>query len=152
MNFRNLSRFLLRCAVGVMLLSGNTAFAAGLAAQSSEDGGVTIAIQPVDVGPEAQDWTFEVTLSTSGQALRDDLLRSAYLLNRAAKRDEAPIAWKVDAPAARRIKGVLRFKPLKPMPTAIELRIQRAGEAAPRVYRWDLDCPCKDPDMHPSRA
>jgi hypothetical protein len=36
------------------------------------------------------------------------------------------------------------------MPAAIELRIQRLGEKAPRMFRWDLDRPCNDPKMHSS--
>ena len=113
---------------------------------------MTIAVKPIDVGSEARDWTFRVALRSSGRLLRDDLLRSAYVLNRAAKRDELPVAWEIDASAGRERKGILHFKAIKPMPAAIELRIQRVGEAAPRVYRWDLDCPCNDPKMHPKRA
>jgi hypothetical protein len=152
MNLRNSIRFLLCNLAGAAMLFGTAASAADLAAQSSEDGGVTIAVKPVDVSADAATWSFQVTLSSSGQELRDDLLRSAYLLNRAAKKDVPPIAWEGGAPAGRQRGGILRFNALKPMPAAIELRIQRAGEAAPRVYRWDLDCPCNDPKMHPKRA
>ena len=152
MNFRKLIKILLCSLAGMLLFDGAALFAADLAPQTSEDSGVTIAVQPVDVGPNAQTWTFRVTLSSNGQEMRDDMLRSAYILNRAAKRNEPPIGWEGDAPAGRERKGMLRFKALKPTPAAIELRVQRAGEAAPRVFRWDLDCPCNDTKMHPARA
>jgi len=152
MDFRKSIRLLLCNLVGAALIVGTAAFAADLAVRSSEDSGVTIAVKPVEVGREAIAWTFRVTLTSSGQELRDDMLRSAYILNRAAKKEEQPVGWDGDMPGGRERKGILRFKALKPMPTAIELRIQRAGEAAPRVYRWDLDCPCNDPKMHPTRA
>ena len=35
-------------------------------------------------------------------------------------------------------EGVLRFKPISPRPQSIELQITRAGEDAPRSFRWQL--------------
>ncbi|OGA36583.1 MAG: hypothetical protein A3F75_07645 [Betaproteobacteria bacterium RIFCSPLOWO2_12_FULL_64_23] len=127
-----------------------TTFAAELASQSSEDGGVTIAVKPVDVSAKAATWSFQVSLSTHSQDLNDDLVRTAFIVDRVGNRNALPTGWKGDAPGGHHRKGVLSFKALAPLPAAIELRIQRAGEKAPRMYRWDLDCPCNDPKMHPS--
>ena len=127
-----------------------TTFAAELASQSSEDGGVTIAVKPVDVSAKAATWSFQVSLSTHSQDLNDDLVRTAFIVDRVGNRNALPTGWKGDAPGGHHRKGVLSFKALAPLPAAIELRIQRAGEKAPRVYRWDLDCPCNDPKMHAS--
>ena len=127
-----------------------TTFAAELASQSSEDGGVTIAVKPVDVSAKAATWSFQVSLSTHSQDLNDDLVRTSFIVDRVGNRNALPTGWKGDAPGGHHRKGVLSFKALAPLPAAIELRIQRAGEKAPRVYRWDLDCPCNDPKMHPS--
>lgn len=150
MHFRNSIRFLLGYFVGAAMLFSPAAFAADLASQSSESGGVTITVKPVDVSAKAAAWLFQVSLSTRGQGLSDDLLRTAYIVNRAGKNNEPPTGWEGDAPGSRLRKGVLRFKALAPPPKAIELRIQRAGENAPRMFRWDLDCPCADATMHPS--
>ena len=127
-----------------------TTFAAELASQSSEDGGVTIAVKPVDVSAKAATWSFQVSLSTHSQDLNDDLVRTAFIVDRVGNRNALPTGWKGDAPGGHHRKGVLSFKALAPLPAAIELRIQRAGEKAPRMYRWDLDCPCNDPKMHAS--
>ena len=127
-----------------------TTFAAELASQSSEDGGVTIAVKPVDISAKAATWSFQVSLSTHSQDLNDDLVRTAFIVDRVGNRNALPTGWKGDAPGGHHRKGVLSFKALAPLPAAIELRIQRAGEKAPRMYRWDLDCPCNDPKMHPS--
>ena len=132
------------------MLFSTTAFAADLASQSSESGGVTIEVKPVDVSAKATTWSFEISLSTHSQDLNDDLARTAFIVNRAGKKNALPTGWEGDAPGGRNRKGVLRFKPLAPLPAAIELRIQRAGEKAPRVFRWDLDCSCNDAKMHPS--
>ena len=150
MDTRYSIRFLFSHLLGAAMLFGPTAFAADLASQSSESGGVTISVKPVDVSAGAAAWSFQVLLSTNGQDLGDDLARTAFILNRAGKKNEPPTGWEGDAPGGRNRKGVLRFKPLAPLPAAIELRIQRAGEKAPRVFRWDLDCSCNDAKMHPS--
>ena len=150
MDFPSSIRFLLGNLVGAAMLFSTAAFAAELASQSSESAGVTIVVKPVDVSAGAASWSFQVSLSARGQPLRDDLVRTAFILNRAGKNNESPTGWEGDAPGGYQRKGVLRFKALAPLPKAIELRIQRFGEKAPRVFRWDLDCPCNDATMHPS--
>jgi len=132
------------------MLFGTAAFAAELTSRSSESGGVTIAVKPVDVSAAAANWSFQVSLRSQSQDLRDDLVRTAFIVDRAGKKRESPIGWEGDSAGGRQRKGVLRFKALAPLPTAIELRIQRAGEKAPRTFRWDLSCPCEDATMHPS--
>ncbi len=150
MDSRNSIRFLLCHLVGAAMLFGTTAFAADLASQSSESGGVTIAVKPVDVSAKAATWSFQVSLTTHNQELSDDLVRTAFILDRAGNKKLVPTAWEGDAPGGHHRKGVLSFKALTPLPKAIELRVQRAGEKAPRMFRWDLDCPCNDPKMHAS--
>ena len=150
MNHRNLIGSALRGAIAVTALAAVAAVASPLPRQTSESDGVTIAVKPVDVAAKAPRWSFRVSVSAGGQGVTDDLLHSAYLLNRAADRHEAPIGWKGDLAGRARRTGVLSFKAVKPAPTAIELRIDRPGERAPRVFRWDLDCPCNDPSMHAS--
>ncbi len=150
MDSRQPIRALLAHAIGFALLFGPAAFAGELAPQTSESGGVTISVKPVDVSAAAASWSFKVSLDSLKQELGDDLMHTAYLVNRAAKKNDGAIAWKGDAAGGRHREGVLSFKALAPPPTAIELRIQRVGEKAPRLFRWDLDCPCNDPKMHPS--
>ena len=150
MDSRHPIRPLFAHAIGFAMFFGAAAFAAELAPQTSESGGITISVKPVDVAAGAASWSFKVSLDSVKQDLRDDLMHTAYLVNRAAKKNDVAIAWKGDATGGRHREGVLSFKPLTPPPTAIELRIQRVGEKAPRLFRWDLDCPCNDPKMHPS--
>ncbi|MBI4292026.1 MAG: hypothetical protein HY661_11150 [Betaproteobacteria bacterium] len=147
---RKLIRVLSFHIIGAAILFGTAAFAADLASQSSESGGVAIAVKPLDVSAKAATWSFQVSLNAQSQDLGDDLVRTAFIVNRAGKKNELPTGWEGDAPGGRYRKGVLRFKALAPLPAAVELRIQRAGEKAPRVFRWDLDCPCNDPKMHAS--
>ena len=150
MDFRYSTWFLPGILFGAAMLLSSAGYAADLASQSNEDSGVTIAVKPVEVSAGASIWTFQVSLSSNSQDLRDDLVRTAHIVNRARKINEVAAGWKGDAPGGHQRKGVLSFKALAPLPTAIELRIQRAGETAPRMFRWDLDCPCNGPKMHAS--
>ena len=43
-----------------------------------------------------------------------------------------------DPPGGHHRKGVLRFAPIAPVPDAVELRLQRPGESAPRSFTWTL--------------
>src|SRR3990172_8498696 len=101
MHFRNLIRFLLVHLVSAAMLLATTAFAADLASQSDEKGGVTVVVKPVDVAVGAATWSFEVSISSNSQNLSDDLARTASIVNRKAKSNQAPIAWEGDPPGGR---------------------------------------------------
>ena len=115
----------------------SAAAAVGLAPESSQAGGVSIMVQPADVSPGAAAWSFQVALNTHSGNLEDDVAHSATLVDAAGK-PHAALGWEGDPAGGHHRRGVLRFKPLAPQPDAIELRIQRAGETAPRVFRWNL--------------
>ena len=138
MSCRSMIGFLLSQLVGAAIFFGPQAYAADLASQSSASGGVTIAIKPVEVSAGAATWSFQVTLTSHSQELSDDLARAAYIVDGAGKK-VSPTVWEGDAPGGHHRKGVLRFKAATPPPGAIELYIQRAGESAPRKFRWKLN-------------
>lgn len=137
MRSRILIKFLFLHIIGAAILSSFAAFAAELAQQSSQDGGVTISVKPVEVSAGAATWSFQVSLTTHSQDLSDDLARAAVIVD-GAGRKESPTGWEGDAAGGHHRKGVLRFKALTPLPEAVELRIQRPGESAPRTFRWQL--------------
>lgn len=119
------------------VLYGSGAAAAEMAPQSSQAGGLTISVKPTDVSPQAATWRFQVGMNTHSVELSDDLARTAALVDASGKEQPA-LAWEGDPPGGHHRKGELRFKALSPRPQALELRIARAGEAAPRVFRWKL--------------
>lgn len=121
-----------------LLLNSAPAAAAELGARSSSASGVTVKVTPKDVSPQAAVWTFAVVLDTHSQDLGDDLVRSAALVDARGGR-HAPLAWEGAPPGGHHRAGVLRFKGLGAQAGALELQIQRAGEQAPRVFRWQLN-------------
>ena len=103
------------------------------ATQSSVARGVTLKITPKGFsGPE---WTFAVVLDTHSEDLKDDLLQTAVLV--IDGREIRPIEWQGPGAGGHHREGILRFPAAGEKPDAVELRVQRAGEAVPRVFRWE---------------
>lgn len=111
------------------------AAAAELATRKTSDLGVTVSVTPRNLSGDAASWDFMIVLDTNSQDLSDDLTKSALLLDSTGAR-HAPVAWEGAAPGGHHREGVLRFKPVSPLPDAVELQITRTGESAPRSFRW----------------
>ena len=120
--------------VGVVL--AGSAFAQ-LETRSSAVQGVTVKVTPKVLAADARVWEFAVVLDTHSAELSDDLVRTAALIGSDGKRI-APLAWEGAPAGGHHRQGVLRFQPIKPAPSAVELHLQRPGEDKPRVFRWDL--------------
>ena len=107
------------------------------ATQKNSQSAVTVAVTPVDLSAGAKTWDFKVVLDTHSQALSDDLLKAATLIDDRGGR-HAPVAWDGAAPGGHHREGVLRFKPIAPRPQSIELQLRRPNEPAARSFRWAL--------------
>jgi len=123
-------------AVAALVVTG-AAGAAELETRTSSAAGVTVKVTPKDVAPGAATWAFAVVLDTHSKDLSDDLAKNAVLRDAQGGR-HAPLAWEGAPPGGHHREGLLRFKGLGPAPGAFELQIRRAGEGAPRVFRWNL--------------
>ena len=123
-------------ALAFGLLLAVYAFAAGnLPPQTSIQSGVTVKVTPRSLA--GAEWEFEVVFDTHSGELKDDLLTAAVLVAD-GRTPSSPTGWQGDGPGGHHRKGGLRFKPPAASPASIELRLQRPGEAAPRVFRWQL--------------
>ena len=129
-----LSTWLLSIVVTVFAASGGAA-APPLSTQTSSQSGVTVKVTPRPLA--AGTWEFEVVFDTHSQELTDDLEKTAVLVSD-ARASHTPLKWQGDPPGGHHRKGVVQFKPVSPMPAAIELQIKRNGEPAPRSFRWQL--------------
>ena len=119
------------------LAASSEAVSPNLPAQTSSARGVAIKVTPRNLASNAGSWEFAIVLDTHSQDLSDDLVKSSLLLDGAGGR-HSPTAWDGAPPGGHHREGVLRFKPISPRPQSIELQIRRAGEDAPRSFRWQL--------------
>lgn len=109
--------------------------ASSLAPQSSREDGVSVKVTPRAMSGST--WEFEISLNTHSGDLSEDLAKAVVLVADGGT-SHAPVAWEGDPPGGHHRKGVLRFKAISPQPQAIELKLQRPGEPAPRLFRWQL--------------
>ena len=121
--------------LAVLLAAG--ALSAELRAQRSSSGGVTVEVTPQNVAASAGSWDFKVVLDTHSAELNDDLVKTATLLDDRGGR-QVPVKWEGAGPGGHHRAGTLKFNPVSPVPSAIELQIQRPGEPKPRSFRWQL--------------
>jgi hypothetical protein len=108
-----------------------------MATQTSSDRGVTLKVTPKSIASSGNRWEFSIVLDTHSADLVDDLTQSATLTT-GDGRTFKPVSWLGAAPGGHHREGVLAFDVLAPGPGAIELRIDRPGEPAPRTFRWQL--------------
>ena len=107
------------------------------ATQSSREQGVTVKVTAKLMGLVGNRWEFAVVLDTHSADLSDDLAQSATLTTDDG-RTFKPTGWLGAPPGGHHREGVLAFDVPAPQPGAIELRINRPGESAPRIFRWQL--------------
>lgn len=107
------------------------------ATQSSNERGVTVKVTAKSIGSPGSQWEFAVVLETHSVELSDDLTASATLSTDDG-RVFKPTGWLGAPPGGHHREGVLVFDVTQPRPGAIELRIDRPGESAPRSFRWRL--------------
>ena len=117
------------------LASASSLAAAPLATVATNFGGVTVKATPGKLSGGT--WEFQIAFDTHSQDLRDDVAKSASLVADGAV--SVPLEWSGDPPGGHHRKGVLLFKAPAGRPAAIELRLNRPGEAKPRVFLWRLE-------------
>lgn len=127
----------LTSAILAFFLVFNDAGAADLPAQKNDRDGVTITVTPRNVAAGTKAWDFAIRMDTHTKELSDDLAKSSVLVDERG-REYSPIAWEGAKPGGHHRSGVLKFAPIDPLPQSLELRIQRPGKKAARVFRWSL--------------
>lgn len=117
----------------VLALSVGASMAENFPTLSSSQSGVTIKVTPKILKGEA--WEFDVVFDTHTQDLKDDLMKSAVLVDPAGVQIP-PVEWKGAPPGGHHREGVLRFNAPAPAPAEFELRFVRPGEQKPRSFKW----------------
>lgn len=68
-------------------------------------------------------WTFEAILDTHSVNLDQDLTKTAVLIDD-KKNEYKSISWEGDPAGGHHRKGILKFKPVLPFPSKIELKLK----------------------------
>lgn len=130
-----------RCAlqaIGIILgLVFVAAAGAQLDAQKSSAAGVTVRVTPQQITPGAKTWNFNIALDTHSQELSDDFGKTTVLVDDRGV-EHRPVAWEGQGPGGHHRSGVLKFSAGERLPTSLEMRMQRPGEAKARSFRWQL--------------
>lgn len=108
-----------------------------LTTQSSSEQGVTVKVTPRPASRGQPHWEFAVELDTHGGDLSDDLTKTARLITDDG-REFKPVLWTGAAPGGHHRAGVIAFAVPRPWPRGVQLKLERAGEAAPRSFRWEF--------------
>jgi hypothetical protein len=101
--------------------------------KSSSKSGVTVKVTPKSLGSAG--WEFTIALDSHRQRLNDDLQATTVLV--VDGKEIKPTEWQGGKSTKRHREGVLAFPSPAVTATVMELRIQRTGESAPRVFRWE---------------
>jgi len=134
---KNLLILLLSLPLMAAAFSVHAQDGAQAATQTSVQQGVTVKVTPRAVGADNARWQFAIVLDTHSSDLNDDMVNTATLIT-ADGREIKPVAWLGAAPGGHHREGLLEFAMTAPWPNAIELKLERPGEAAPRVFRWQF--------------
>ena len=111
--------------------------------QINSEGPVTVKVTPKDLSQSATSWDFEILLDTHSQNLDQDLVKDSVLIDNGGNKLE-PIGWEAvpagetEAPQEHHRQGILKFKPISPRPSFIELKILNIGAINERIFKWEL--------------
>lgn len=133
--FKFVGPVLLAIAVGVPIAA--SAETAPLPTKENKEGPVRVAVTPQSLSKAGDAWRFEVRFNTHVMEISEDMVAVASLSDGKGA-VERPTAWDGDPPGGHHRKGVLVFKPIKPMPAAVTLHIREVGGVADRAFSWTL--------------
>jgi len=108
-----------------------------LETRENSEGGVTVAVTPLNLSPDSTTWDFEVSLSTHSVDLGQDLAVVSELIADDGKIYQ-PQLWEGDPPGGHHRGGVLKFKSISPLPADISIKIKGVGEVLEREFKWSM--------------
>ncbi|MBC5783228.1 hypothetical protein H8N03_09755 [Ramlibacter sp. USB13] len=104
--------------------------------QKSVVQGVTVAVTPGNLSPDATIWDFAVAYDAGAtRQLKGDEPLDQFVLLGDGRRMK-PLAWEGDKDGTKHRAGVLKFIAIQPRPKELELQLQRPAEKQPRVFRF----------------
>ncbi|MEK9173112.1 MAG: hypothetical protein AAB594_00880 [Patescibacteria group bacterium] len=104
---------------------------------TSNEGGVEVAVTPINLATDSPRWFFNVSLNTHSVELSEDLVSVSRLVMDSGEVLN-PTAWEGDPPGGHHRGGTLTFvAPTKSL-SSVTLKILEVGGVPEREFKWDL--------------
>ncbi len=103
--------------------------------KTNDDSQVSVTAVPKNISNNADTLDFELTFNTHSVELSEDLIQVSTLID-GNGREYKPISWDGDGSGGHHRVGILRFRPISPLPESIELKIS-VGQTE-RSFKWNL--------------
>ena len=104
-------------------------------AQTDDQGNVTVVVTPIDLSPQAKEWTFDIIMDTHSVELDQDMTESSVLIDDKGK-EYKPLRWEGPVGGHHR-EGILIFNQITSTPKSVELKISGIDEVV-RSFIWQL--------------
>lgn len=108
-----------------------------LSTQTLTDGAVTYEVTPKNIAPAAATWDFDISLDTHTGNLDQDLVSIVRLVDDKDNEYKA-LEWEGDPPGGHHREGIVKFSPITPLPTSVELKIQTTTNSENSSLRWNI--------------
>lgn len=105
--------------------------------QTSNEGGVMVRVTPARLAPGAATWDFQVVFETHTAQLTGDPAQFTELLDPQG-RTHAALRWDGDPPGGHHRKGILKFRPILPVPATVTLKMRDVGGVPERALTWPI--------------
>jgi hypothetical protein len=128
---------LVLAAIGFVSPLAARAQTKSLLSRQDNQGQVMVSVTPMGL-PDSDTWRFAVRLNTHVAPITQDLA-TVSVLSDGKGHEVKPMAWQGDPPGGHHRKGVLLFKPIRPRPDAITLKIRQIGSVPERTFTWQLN-------------
>ena len=119
------------------LISASFRTSNGLESKVSNEEGVEIVVIPIDLTADSEFWSFEVSMNTHSVELDQDIMANSSLEVGDGK-SYNPVVWEGDPVGGHHRSGVLKFKSISPLPSAVAVKIKGIGGASEREFKWSI--------------
>lgn len=107
----------------------------GWETKTDDQANVNIAVTPIDLSQQSEEWKFDVTMNTHSVELDQDMTQVAFLAGDGGK-EYIPLKWEGSSGGHHR-EGILTFSPITPYPQRLTLKIDSIGGVS-RSFSWTL--------------
>ena len=108
-----------------------------LSPQTNSEGSVIVKVTPKELTQSSPSWEFEIILDTHSGNLDQDLTKNSVLLDDKGNQFVS-VAWEGDPPQGHHRQGLIKFKPISPKPSSIELKLYKIGNVDEKSFKWEL--------------